>query len=184
MNTRILVPLVFSILAVFFFAGCYGVDHNFSNMRNDLLSATGKSFHRDVEFSLGPFSLAVAKVFISFSDDGDDAKEIIKHISKVQIAVYKNDDHILSEDRYSILKNIDDKMCRQGWSYIVKSTHNGEIQTIYVMKDSEERLRKMFVISLNKKELAMVEVGGNLEEALAAVIKEKGLGVQYAGAAN
>ena len=181
MKSRFVKIFIFGILAVFMFSGCYGVDSHFSEIKDDLIISAGKSFHRDVQFALGSFSLSIARMFVSFSDEAEDAHEILKRISKVQIAVYKNDSHVVPENRYAIIKSIEEKMCLRGWDCIVKSTHNSEIQTVYIMKSDDSRLSKMFVISLNKKELAMVEVEGNLEEVLAYAIRQKGLGVhQYA----
>ncbi len=170
----------FGLLAMFLFTGCFGVDGNFVHVRNDLLSAPGTNFHRDVEFSLGSAGMAIARMAVKYDDKDDNAKEILNNVSRVQIGVYKNHNRFIPEERFAFFDKADSKMRSQGWQAIVKNYDKNEMNIIYVIKNDDDKPDKIFVVSLNRKELVMVEVSGNLEKILVAVIKDKGMNFQFA----
>lgn len=169
----------FGIMSIFMFTGCFGVDGNFVHVRNDLLSAPETNFHRDVEFSLGSAGMAIARMAVKYDDKDDNAKEILNNVSRVQIGVYKNYNRFIPEERFEFFSKADSKMKNQGWQPIVKNFDKNEMNIIYVMKNDDEA-DKIFIVSLNRKELVMVEVSGNLEKILVAVIKDKGMNFQFA----
>lgn len=179
MKTRILIPLVFSFASIFLFAGCFGVDGNFSEIRNEIISASGENFHTDVELAVGSLGLGLAKTIVSMSDDNEDAEQILRHISKVQVGVYKNHHRIMPEGKIELIDRIDETLNNHGWKYIVKNYSSKELSIIYVKKDSGYRLNKMFVVNLNKKELSIVEVSGDLDKVISEIIREKGFGDTY-----
>ncbi len=182
MKRGFLIPAVLALVSVFLFAGCFGVEGNFKNIRNDLLSAAGTRFHTDIEFSLGKFGLGIAKEIVRHENNDEDAKEILKHISKVQIGVYKNRSRTMPEFKDSFIRKADKEMERHGWESIVKNYGERELNIVYVQNDNSGRLSEIFVINMDRKELTLVEVSGNLDEVITYIIKEKGLGFQYASA--
>ena len=93
MKRGFLIPAVFALISVFLFAG----------IRNDLLSAAGTHYRTDIEFSLGKFGIGIAKEIIRHDNNNEDAKEILKHISKVQIGVYKNHSRMMPEFKASFI---------------------------------------------------------------------------------
>ena len=66
-------------------------------------------------------------------------------------------------------------MSESGWKSIVRSSSNGELSAVYVGYNPDESLNRMFVINLDGDELVLVEVKGDLKEAIATVIREKGM---------
>lgn len=180
MKDRILIPLSFSVVSIFLFAGCFGVDHNFSSIRNEILSAAGDNFHKDVEFSIGRAGIGIAKIFVKIHDENEDAEKILRHVDEVQVGVYKNHYHSMPNDKFDLLESITYKMDHHGWQYIVKNYNRGEVNIVYVMKNSGYKLKKMFVVSLNRNELTMVEITGDLDKVITSIIREKGLGISYA----
>lgn len=182
MKRGFLIPAVFALISVFLFAGCFGVEGNFKSIRNDLLSAAGTHYRTDIEFSLGKFGIGIAKEIIRHDNNNEDAKEILKHISKVQIGVYKNHSRMMPEFKASFIKKADEEMERHGWESIIKNFGKRELNIIYVQNENSGRLSEIFVINMNRRELTLVEVSGNLNEVITYIIKEKGLGFQYASA--
>ncbi|MGB5289017.1 MAG: DUF4252 domain-containing protein, partial [Ignavibacteriaceae bacterium] len=75
-------------------------------------------------------------------------------------------------------REIEDKMSQSGWKSIVRSSDNGELTAVYVRKNRSETLDRMFVISMDGDELVLVDVEGDLKEAIATVIREKGMKIQ------
>jgi hypothetical protein len=66
-------------------------------------------------------------------------------------------------------------MSESGWKSIVRSSDTGELTAVYVRKNRAETLDRMFVISMDGDELVLVDVEGDLKEAIATVIREKGM---------
>ena len=77
------------------------------------------------------------------------------------------------------LRDIERKMSESGWKSIVKTCDKDELAAIYVRKNSDEVLNRLFVISLDKDELVLVEVEGDLREAISTAIREKGIDIDY-----
>ena len=73
------------------------------------------------------------------------------------------------------LRDIENKMSESGWKSIVKTCDKDKLAAIYVRKDRSETLNRLFVISLDDNELVLVEVEGDLKEAISTVIREKGM---------
>jgi len=68
-------------------------------------------------------------------------------------------------------------MLQNGWKSIVIACDGDELSGIYIRKNTNEILDRLYVISLNNDELVLVEVEGDLKEVIATVIREKGLKV-------
>ncbi|MHB1688073.1 MAG: DUF4252 domain-containing protein [Ignavibacteriaceae bacterium] len=172
------------ILFSFFVAGCYDVDGNFLQIKNEILSSTGNHFNKDVEFSLGSVSMSLAFAVIKLNGDDADGKDIIKNISSLQIGVYKNRNHSLPGRSYDLFERINDTMDRQGWENFVRETNNGELTLGYVKYNQGDKLNKMFVVSLNKEELTLVEMRGDMGKVIVSAIKGKGFWHGFADAQN
>ena len=88
---------VFGIVSMFLFAGCFGVDGNFKQLRNDLLSVQNAGFRKDIEFSLGSTGLALVKAFVNHNNKDDNAKEILRYVSKVPLEFFLKSINISSK---------------------------------------------------------------------------------------
>jgi len=89
---------------------------------------------------------------------------------------------MMPEFKASFIKKADEEMERPGWESIIKNFGKRELNIIYVQNENSGRLSEIFVINMNRRELTLVEVSGNLNEVITYIIKEKGLGFQYASA--
>ena len=178
MKTKlILVPILLILSSVFFF-GCFGVDNDFSKIKHDIISTANFQFHKDIEFSIGSAGLSFASAIVDFSDDND-AREIIRHLSKVQVGVYNNIEPVSRQAAIEILRNIDGRLQSEGWNYIVKSYEKGEVNSIYVKQNNDNKLREMFVINLTNDKLTIVNLKGNLEKILSSVIRDRKMNLSY-----
>ena len=180
MKTGILISAAVSIIFLTAFNGCLGVDHNFVSVRNDLIKASGRDYHRDVEFSLGSFELGILQKVVKSDDNNRDGEEIIKHISEVQIGVYKNRSAAPFNNKFKTINNIDRKMSENGWTFLVKSYRGNKLELVYLKKNDSHGLAAIFVVNLNPGKLEMVEVHGRLEKIAAYIIRDKGLSTQFA----
>ena len=173
----ILIPLLL-ILSSIFFIGCFGVDSNFSEIKHDIVSSSNVQFHKDIEFSIGSVGLSLASAIVDFSDDND-AREIIKNLSKVQIGVYKNTEPISRQAAIEIINKIDDRLRNKGWNYLVKSYDKREVSSVYIKQSDGDKLCEMFVVNLNDDELVIVDIKGRLERILTSVIRDRKMDLSY-----
>jgi|GEM_PF-7078486 len=158
----ILSTILFSVMA----SGCYEVNSNFSEIKNEILSSSGSHYYKDVEFALGSVSMSFVRIFVNDEDD-----DIIKNISGIQIAVYKGRSD--GDNNYNLFQRIDEKMQNNGWKNFVRESNPDELTLIY-FKDKDEKLYAMFIVSVNKKELSLVQLNGDLNKVIIASIRKKG----------
>lgn len=173
MKTKLIFVPILLFCSSIFFLGCFGVDSSFSEIKNDIVSTTGIQFNKDIEFGIGSAGLSLASAFIGKGSDEEDTREIIRHLSKVQVGVYKKYQPVSRQAAIQLLRNIDNRMQDGGWRYIVRSYESGEVSTIYVKMTEDYKLHEMFVVCLSKDELAIVNLRGDLDKVISIVIKDK-----------
>lgn len=177
MKTKKAFVYVTLLTFVLLFAGCFDVGSNFLDVRDRVLDSAGSDFSCDVEFSADAPELSLAYLFVKSSHDKDKqfAGDIIKHINRVEVGVYKNAGHSLRAD-YSMLRRIDNCLSDDGWQYIVKNVHPDEISAVYVNRDNDKMMKELWVVSISRKELVLVKVRGDLDYVIQEAIRDKGLG--------
>ena len=171
MKTKFFVPVIL-LLSASAFMGCIGVDSNFREVRSMVMSSTNEKFNKDIEFSVGPVGISLAKLIVKLNDDDEDASVILNNISEVQIGVYKKRYSGKHYD-YSFFRDIDNKMKEADWHFVVRHVEGNELTGIYV-KYNDDDINKLYVINIEDKELSIVRVKGNLENILTYAIKDKG----------
>jgi len=176
-------PFIVILFSSVLFVGCFGVDGNFSSLKNKIISSTDNYYHTDVEFSVGSFGISIAKLAVKMDDNDQNAKEILDNITHVQVGVYKSHKNCNLNNGFQLIKDINTQMNENGWQYVVRSRNNKEVTGVYVKINNNE-LKELFVVTLNRRELTLVEVRGNLEKVLEAAIREKGFKLKHSLAFN
>jgi hypothetical protein len=172
MKTKfIFLPILF---LPFFLNGCIGIDHEFEEIRDEVIKKFGGEYKSEVQFSIGNVGISVSSWIADVAADEDLAADILDDVSSVQVGVYKKLRGTNSRD-INALRDIEDKMSQSGWKSIVKSSEDGELTGIYIRKNHAEILDRMFVINLDDNELVLVDVQGDLKEAITTAIREKGI---------
>ncbi len=177
-NRIFLIPLALSLL---FMTGCFSVNGNFKQIRNYLLNNVEGAFEKDTEFAMGPATLALAGFAASFSEEnnGELASEMLDNISKVQIGVYNVRKLNASKIDFSLVKNISERMEAKGWRYIIRSVENGEMTAVFVPSDLKDGVKKLFVFTLNNKEIVLVEISGDLDEVVEIAVRDRGFNSEF-----
>jgi len=154
--------------------GCVGINEEFSKISEEVINNIGDDYKSEAQFSIGSVGITVSSWFIDAAADDDLPAEILDDVSSVQVGVYKK---IKGNNSLNIttLHDIESKMQESGWKSIVRSSSDRELTAIYIRKNLDEILDRMFVINLDGDELVLVEVEGDLKEAISTVIKEKGM---------
>lgn len=154
--------------------GCLGINEEFENVRDVVLLSSGNDYKSEFQFSVGSAGITVSNWVIDASSADDITSEILDDVSSVQVGVYKKLRGTSSPD-FQTLQEIEPEMQASGWRSIVRSYTDKELTGIYVRDDGEELLNRIFVISLEDDELILIEVEGDLREAMTTIIKEKGM---------
>ena len=168
MKKSVLVILLF--LAPFL-SGCFGVNNYFKSVRNDIIHHIDAGFTEDTEFALGPVTLTVAGWFVP---DEEQASEFIDNISQLQVGIYKKEMNGNS-NYFKLIQKIDRRMNRHGCRYIVKNCSKDEVSAIYVNRNLERGIRRMFIINIDKEEMVIVQMDGNLSKVIETAIQDRGL---------
>ncbi len=167
-----LIPVIL-ILSSSVFTGCIGVDNDFREVKSLVMNSTNEKYYKDVEFSVGPLGLSLARLIVKLNDDDEEAEIILNNISEVQIGVYKKSNLDYKHYDYSFFKDIDNKLREENWHFIVKHVERNELTGIYV-KYQDEDINKLYVINIENDKLSLVRVEGNLENIITYAIKDKG----------
>ena len=164
------------LLLPLFLNGCLGINEEFENVRDVVLLSFGNDYKSEFQFSVGSVGVTVSSWVIDASSDDEMASKILDDVSSMQVGVYKKLSSTNTTD-FKILNDIEPEMRESGWRSIIKSSADNELTAIYVRNDKEDLLNRLFVISLEDDELVLVEVEGDLREAMTNVIREKGMDI-------
>lgn len=166
------------LLLPVFLNGCIGINEEFADIRNVVINNFGGEYKSEVQFSIGSTGITVSSWLVDAAAEEDIAGDILKDVSSVQVGVYKKL-RVTDSPRMNTLREIESKMSESGWKSIVKTCDKDELAAVYVRKNPDEVLDRLFVISLDNDELVLVEVEGDLKEAISTVIRDKVIDINY-----
>jgi len=143
-----------------------------SRVRNQLEEQLpGAEFEKEIELSLGPLSLALARVILGAVDDEDAgiARKYLRDVSRVQVAVYECDNvppvsHVKMPEA---IRDLED----DGWETAVKVREEDSLAWI-LYKIDDNRIRELYVITLSDEELVLVKAEGDLDRLAAQAIHD------------
>lgn len=171
--------LLLIIVLSFSFTGCFDVNRDFKDLRDDVRDAVNCRLKKDTEFRAGSGLIGLAQTFISFSDDtdADEANEILDEIKSVQVGIYKNRSGDFNPNKRE-LRNIEDRLADKNWESIVKKNERDEYTLILVQEGEDDEYKKMLVIEFNEHELVICEIAGNLEKIIEKAIEDEELCIE------
>jgi hypothetical protein len=145
----------------------------FKEIRNQILDELGPfDIDTEVQIRIGPGLISFGGFVASFTKVDDHTLSYLRDIRNVEVGVYnlKSDQR---EKHFSIPSRVSKILARKGYEPLVKSKDHGE--TTWVMtKLRKKRLEALYVISVEKHELVLVEVRGRLERLIEKAITEHG----------
>jgi hypothetical protein len=166
------------LIASLFLTSCIGTNEEFDKIRDKVLENFGGRYNTEVQFSVGSVGITLSGWIMNLSDDENLPADIMDDVSSVQIGVYDKLKNATSPD-FQLLKDIEPNMLSTGWKSIIRSSKDDEMSAVYVRKNPAEILERLFIISYDGEELVLVEVKGDLTEAIATVIKDKGIKINF-----
>ena len=155
---------------------CIDVNEEFVNVRNKVIKNFGDDYKSEVQFSLGSVGITVSSWIVNTSENDELASDILADVSSIQVGVYQKFKGSSTLD-ISTLHDIEKNMLESGWKSIVMSSEDNDLSAVYVRKNPNEILNRLFIINYDGEELVLIEIEGDLKEAVSTVIREKGMKV-------
>jgi hypothetical protein len=144
-----------------------------SEVRRDLeRQLPGATFEKDMELSLGPVSLAFARLFTRMVPDARQASGYLRDVSRIEMAVYEAD-RMPGTDDVSMPTRLQELVQKDDWELAVRIRDKNERAWILYRID-DDRIKELYVVILNADELVMVRAEGRLEGLLARALNETG----------
>ena len=153
---------------------CIDVNEEFVNVRNKVIKDFGDDYKSEVQFSLGSVGITVSSWMVNTSENDELASDILADVSSIQVGVYQKLKGSSTLD-ISTLHDIEKNMLESGWKSIVMSSEDNDLSAVYVRKNPNEILNRLFIINYDGEELVLIEIEGDLKEAVSTVIREKGM---------
>jgi hypothetical protein len=149
-------------------AGCVG-SAELSGIRRDLeKQMPGAEFEKNVELSLGPLVLSLARVVTNFIPGAREARPYLRDVSRVQVGVY--DARVESLEDLRMPKRLQ-SLLEDGWETAVRVRDDDEAVWILYRPDGET-VKEIFVVVLDDHELVLVKAKGRLEKLIATAMRE------------
>ncbi|HET6349896.1 MAG TPA: DUF4252 domain-containing protein [Candidatus Krumholzibacteria bacterium] len=155
-------------LATLSMPGCFW-SPELSSIRQDMeKQMPGSSFNKNIELSLGPLTLSLARLVTSLVPGTDEARPWLHGLSHVQVGVYEAS--IDSVDNVRTPRRLR-SLLDHGWETAVRvRDHNEAVWILY--RPDGDHVKEVFVVVLNEDELVLVKASGHLERLVAAALDE------------
>ncbi len=171
---KILTPVVIVVLLAVAATslGCMWAP-GLAQVRRDLeRQLPGAHFEKDIELTLGPVSLAFARLFTRMVPDAKEASGYLSDVSKIELAVYQTN-RMPSAMDVSMPHRLQELEANEDWEMAVRIRDKNELAWILYRMD-DENIKELYVVILNQNELVMVRAEGNLERLVARALNHTG----------
>ena len=153
-------------------AGCMWAP-DLAMVRKDLeRQLPGVSFDKEIELTLGPVSLAFARMFSGASSDLRDVGGYLKDVSRIELAVYNTNNMpptrtVRMPDRLRKMQE------SEGWEMAVRVRDDDELCWVLYRLD-DESVKELYVVIMSDEELVLVKAEGKLERLVARALSDSG----------
>lgn len=167
----VVIVIAFLIAAGGTLSGCLWAPE-LANVRRDIERQIPQvRFDKEIELSLGPLTLALARVVTRFIPDAREARSYLRDVRRIQIAVYNAQDlpSTAGVEMPAPLRDLQAK----GWVTAVK-LRDGEELVWVLYRLENDSVSELYVVSLDDEELVLVRAKGKLERLVARALQESG----------
>lgn len=168
-RTRTVAALAVVLAVTVASAGCMWAPDLARVCRDLEKQVPGASFDREFAMTLGPVSLAFAKMVTAFIPDAREARGYLRDVSRIEVAVYEvtampTIDGVRMPNHLQRLRD-------EGWETAVKVRDDDNI--VWLMYRIEKNaIREMYVVVLDSDELVLVKARGRLDRLAARALLE------------
>lgn len=173
-NRRALTVIVITVLIAVIGAstGCLWAP-DLAMVRKDIeRQLPGVSFEKEIELTLGPISLAFARLVTRMSPDAQDASGYLRDVSRIELAVYNTED-MPPATSVEMPKRLQKMQESEGWELAVRVRDDHDLAWILYRIDNDT-VKELYVVVVSEKELVMVKAEGRLERLVARALTDSG----------
>lgn len=160
------------IVLMSFSSGCMWAPE-LSRLRNDIEDQIpGTHFDREFAISLGPVTLGLARLITGLvpDDDARNARQYLRDVSSIQVAIYKTESPAPVEKVR--MPNRLRQMCEhEGWDMAVKAREDDSLAWV-LYRITGDSIKDIYVVVLDDEELVMVRAHGKLDRLVARALHE------------
>ena len=171
---RAITPIAIVILIVVVGAasGCLWAP-DLAMVRKDIeRQLPGVSFDKEIELTLGPISLAFARLITRITPDAQDASSYLRDVSRIELAVY-NTENMPPANAVTMPERLKKMTESEGWELAVKVRDQDELAWVLYRLD-DDTIRELYVVVVSDEELIMVKAEGRLERLVARALSDTG----------
>jgi hypothetical protein len=128
------------------------------------------SFDKEFELSLGPVTLAFARLVTFLIPPAREARQYLHDVSRVQVAVYDHEP-LANGARNLQMPELLRSLLDEGWEMAVKVKDDDE-RVWLLFRAEDDVVREVFVVVLSENELVLVKAKGRLERVLTRVLHD------------
>ena len=129
-------------------------------------------FQRDFSISLGAISLGLVRFGAGFVEEGREAREYMRGVDRVQIAVYKVH-HLGDVDRAEMPEGLSELVNDDDWEVMVKTNEPDERVWILYREDGDI-VTDIHMTVLSDDELVLLRVSGRINDILDKAMEDHG----------
>ena len=129
-------------------------------------------FDREFSLSLGSLALGLVRFGAGFADEGREAREYLRGVNRVQVAVYKVR-HLGAVDKAEIPSGLRELLEEDDWEVVVKTNEPDERVWILFREDGTI-IRDVHITVLSDDELVLIRVSGHINEILDKALEDHG----------
>ncbi len=140
-------------------------------VRKDIESQLpGASFHREFALSVGPITLGLVRTIIRFVPDAAEAREYLKDVRSVKIAVY-DARNLPADPDLRMPKKLGSLLEKEGWEIAAKV--NQDSDNVWLLYRAEEdSIKDLYAVVLSDDELVLVRAHGNIDQLAVKVMRD------------
>jgi hypothetical protein len=132
----------------------------------------GVNFDKEIELTLGPISLAFARLVARIVPDGHEAGGYLRDVRRLELAVYNTED-MPPAHTVSMPERLQKMQESEGWEMAVKVRDDNEVVWVLYRLD-DESIKELYVVVLGGEQLVLVKAEGRLERLVARALSESG----------
>jgi hypothetical protein len=170
--TRKALPLL--LLALMLpLAGCAGGSPSVNTVRWEIERRIPEArFEPETHIRLGRLTLGLIRGVAHLADPGDPDLAPLNHIRHIEVATY----HVRSlpdlEHHLDEQTAFEKALARNGWTMALRERDHTSRTWMFLRFDDREALRDLYVVALDRDELTLVRLDGNLDRAMAESIAD------------
>ena len=166
MRKTVIAAIIF--FPILIFSGCR-TSNDFNYIENSIQKQIYPvKLVKDVKFSIGSFSMRILNGFV---DNDEEAGMCMKEIKNIQVGVYKVH-NVDKSELFQIPSNVEKTMIGKGWEPFVRVRKKNVENVVLFYRQLSKKRMSICVIALERDELSIVEITGNLENILSKAICE------------